>query len=555
MDIDTAEIIIMYNQKITHLIQEARENHRQNKLEDAISCINIALEEDVNIAELYRIRAIIYSGGHQWGNAIKSYQSALSIDPQLESCWQGMIAAWQMQGNYSEALNVCDQALLECPTAEMYFNKGCLLMQLGHFEKACECFLSVLKLNPTFTDAWCNLAASQVTFSKHELAEKYFLKALSIQPNHESALSGLCGLYNLMGEFEKSLKYLEGNTELEYLSPPLTLVYCESLFLKGNEISAYEHLKQLIKSIHHLPGDLASQVFYQAAKYCDKLQKFAEAIEYAGKANHYNLLTYNDNQISNRFNRIRKYILNQSEQKVSQRKIIFIVGLPRSGTSLCEQIFASHPDIHPLGEYKGLPLCVEELLKEDNSSVENSLVEHYTKDLPQPDDNSGILTDKMWMNFESLGVIEKLFPLAKIIHCTRDIRDIALSCYFQSFAGVGPTFTYNKDHFCLYYKQYLQQMKYWKSHCKLPLLEWNYEALIQGDEQDRALMIRSLIEYAEIDWNENCLNFYTNQRVVTTASVHQVNKKIYKNSNQRFKNYQPWLVDWFDALQKIQNEN
>ena len=155
-------------------------------------------------------------------------------------------------------------------------------------------------------------------------------------------------------------------------------------------------------------------------------------------------------------------------------------------------------------------------------------------------------TDKMWQNFEHLGLIELLFPQARVIHCRRDPIDTCLSCYQQSFGTVGPPFTYSLDHSAGYYIEYRRLMKHWDSICNMRVLEVDYETLVAEPEAQS----RRLVDFIELEWDDACLKFYENPRIVRTASYAQVRQPVYQSSVGRWKNYAEQLKPLIETLQE-----
>ena len=241
---------------------------------------------------------------------------------------------------------------------------------------------------------------------------------------------------------------------------------------------------------------------------------------------------------------------------MDSQRLVFIVGMPRSGTSLVEQILASHPDVYGGGELNTLGDIIKQLPDKNNltsgypgfvSELTASIVEdaahQYINYIESIDKKSQLVTDKMPDNFLYLGLINILFPQAKIIHCTRNPYDTCLSCYFQQFSGHYP-YAYQLDNLAHYYKAYQKLMSYWHDNLTTPIFELNYETLIEDKEN----VIRKLLEHCQLDWHEDCLEFNKSSRAVTTASTQQVGKALYKTSVDRWRNYESFLDPLISGL-------
>ena len=229
------------------------------------------------------------------------------------------------------------------------------------------------------------------------------------------------------------------------------------------------------------------------------------------------------------------------------RRPVFIVGMPRSGTSLVEQVIASHSQAFGAGELSDMgmlalstgrggvdyPESVRRLSRGDVAALAAS----YQARLDALAPGAVRVTDKMWQNFEFLGFIALLFPDSRVIHCTRDPLDTGLSCFFQHFFGSGVSFSYDLGNIGAYYRQYCRIMEHWKAVLQVPILDVSYEALVEAPEES----IRRLLEFVGLDWQPACLRFFETERVVRTASFEQVRRPIYQTSVGKHQRYQRWL--------------
>jgi hypothetical protein len=231
---------------------------------------------------------------------------------------------------------------------------------------------------------------------------------------------------------------------------------------------------------------------------------------------------------------------------------VFIVGMPRSGTTLVEQILASHPQVVGGGELKEIRNIVSDLpapypgdnhasvwINREQSQV---LAEQYLRRLSVLGGEALRVTDKMFDNYLRLGVIFTLFPRARVIHCRRDPIDACFSCYSHDFRGT--VFTTALDDLAHYYRAYAKLMAHWRSVLPQPMLDVDYEELVASQERES----RRLVAFCGLDWDERCLDFHTNRRAVLTASRVQIRRPIYIDSVGRWKNYEPYLAEMIGAL-------
>lgn len=235
---------------------------------------------------------------------------------------------------------------------------------------------------------------------------------------------------------------------------------------------------------------------------------------------------------------------------LSDQRPVFIVGMPRSGTTLVEQIVASHPQCHGAGERSDFPLFranlyamtgFSELYPEClQGTTEEMLTAFGNRYLSNPTlDKEGILriTDKMPHNFLNLGLIARVFPKARVIHCRRDAMDTCLSILFQSFAGEH-AYANDLETLGKAYNQYLRLMDHWRRVLPLPMLEVHYEDMVADQERQS----RAVIAFLGLDWDDRCLAFHTTKRTVKTASLWQVRQPIYKSSVARWRSYETQLA-------------
>jgi tetratricopeptide (TPR) repeat protein len=235
---------------------------------------------------------------------------------------------------------------------------------------------------------------------------------------------------------------------------------------------------------------------------------------------------------------------------------VFIVGMPRSGTTLTEQICASHPTVHGAGEIHKLATVVRTAgyAQTPNGSIRKppqaltrgearAMASDYLNSIKRKSPSSARIVDKMPHNFQYIGMIALLFPNAKIIHCTRDPIDNCISCFFNTF---NETHGYNTDLHTLglYYREYKRLMDHWNALLPDRIYECNYETIIADQEAET----RRLIDFLGLPWDDACLRFHETERSVTTPSRWQVRQPIYQSSVKRWKKYESKIGPLIEAL-------
>ena len=223
----------------------------------------------------------------------------------------------------------------------------------------------------------------------------------------------------------------------------------------------------------------------------------------------------------------------------NKKKIIFILGMPRSGTSLVEQIIASHNNVYGGGEIFMLSKFFQNNIERDNQLNKDALIDfqnEYMYHISSIDSSNKSFTDKAPLNFRWIGFIISLFPNSKIVHCTRSKIDNCWSIYKNNFDG-NIDFSNDLEDLASYYNLYENLMSFWNKKYSNKIYNLSYEDLIN----DQNSQIKNLIKFCELDWDQNCLNFHKNSKTIKTVSFAQARKPIYKSSINISKNYSVYL--------------
>ena len=294
--------------------------------------------------------------------------------------------------------------------------------------------------------------------------------------------------------------------------------------------------------------DKATLCFALAKSYTDQ-KNHKESSNYFIKGNENMFKTYRDANINNQIKLFQKikneFKLHNFENKNQndEPRLIFIVGLPRSGTTLTHQIISSHSKVYGAGE---LPVLKNAFLKnnqlelKENALIKNLNVEEFSSKILSKFmiyDKNSIILDKAPLNFMWIGHIHLLFPDAKIIHINRNIKDTALSIYKNMFDASALTWTYNQEHLIKFIELYKDLMKFWK--LKLPNLiyECDYEKLVNDQENET----KKLIKFCNLDWEDNCIDHTKNKTGIKTVSLAQARKPVYKSSINLYETYIEYL--------------
>jgi tetratricopeptide (TPR) repeat protein len=401
-----------------------------------------------------------------------------------------------------------------------------------------------LKLKPTYVSARISLGMSCVLLGRLAEARKCYEKALRVAPRNTAARVGIGQIDSLEGRFTEAEAAFRQALEIEprasYAWAALVwlrrMTPADSEWVKGAEEVAAGGLNALHEAT----------LRFAIGKYYDDVGDFGRAFRSYQRANELNKLRTApyDREDRTRFvnDAVRVFT---SEARARARpgasdsaRPVFVVGMPRSGTSLVEQIIASHPEAWGAGELNFWQIAArghhQEVLDE---ALCRRLAQGYLKVLTGHSADARRVVDKAPVNTDYLGLIHSVFPNARILYLRRDPIDTCLSCFFQQFP---PALNYTLDLSDLahYYREHRRLVDHWRT--VLPaatLLEVPYAELIADQES----WSRRILEFIGLPWDERCLEFYRTTRAVNTASVWQVRQKIYKRSIERWRNYEKFI--------------
>ena len=471
--------------------------------------------------EAYSKLGVAYIMQERRGDAIKMFLKAIEANDDYAPAYSNLCLALAEEEEFEEAVHYGEQGLAVDPSyVPLYASLSVALKFMGKLDDAITHTRKALTLNVGDVALLTNLAALLYESGDSAEAEKTLQEILTLAPEHATAHEML----SMIKKYDSADPQVRQMEHLLNTSLP-SQAKVELNFALGK---AYEDQKDYAKSAEH----------YKAANALHR-----ESFDYAIAQDEIFL-----EQIKQVFT---KGFIAQHQQPQGKQPI-FIVGMPRSSTSLVEQILASHPDVYGAGELNYLEHIQFKTFELSRTDYARSLgalsAEDFAKMaalyLGKLDNVWGDyihVTDKMPQNFRYLGLIKILFPGAKIIHCVRDKRDICLSIFKTHFVGNLP-FAYTEDEVVQYYALYEDIMQYWQDVLGEDIYDLQYQELVENPEPS----IRALLEHCGLAWSDNCMNFHKTKRAVTTASTLQVRKPIYKSALQYWKNYAPH----FDMLLK-----
>ena len=487
--------------------------------EDAVARYKqvLAFKPDYAEAHYNLGNALQELGRHE--EAVARYEQALALRPDFAEACNNLGNALHKLGRPDQAMVPLEQALaLEPELAEAHSNRGNVLQELSRHDEAIASYEQALTLNPDFAEAHYNLGISLQDMGRQQDAVASYERALALKPDHAEARRSL----TLIKPSPDQIPLLE-----QRLTEPST-----------SEEDAIH--------IHFALGDL----LHQANSYTDAFEHFQKANTLKRKTINYDIrghTVFVDRLIES----YTKSFFETNTARGSDSELpVFIVGLPRSGTTLVEQIVSSHPQVFGAGELGSLMSIEEGIAKEIETSrpypegissckdsVAVEFATRYLSELREYSPSAIRITDKMPSNFLRIGLIKTLFPKARIIHCIRNALDTCTSI-FLNYLVKGHDYSFDLEELGQYYLDYERLMRHWRGVLADEIFEVQYEELVTDQEP----ISRQLIEHVGLEWDNTCLDFHENKRAVKTASNLQVRRPIYNNSIDRWRRYEKQLA-------------
>ena len=427
---------------------------------------------------------------------------------------------------------------------------------IGEIELSENLFKKIIKNKPDYINAYVNYGNLKRDNNDFEFAIDLYSKALKINSQIPVVLYSLALAYQGLGKFDLAIDYAQKTLEIEPKFTQADMLISQSKKYKAGDLH-YEKMNLKINTLI-LNDEQKINLFFALAKAEEDMGLIEKSFKHLDIANstRRKLLDFNINNEANFFNHLKNIFTKVNSGKncinnIEEKKIIFILGMPRSGTSLTEQIITSHSSVFGAGELPQLSRIVKtKLMINDDLSEENivNLVENedfanqiradYYNYLKRFNTSEPFITDKAPLNFRWIGFIKILFPNSKIIHCSRDPKDNCLSIFKNFFEG-GLDFGYNQKELGTYYNLYLDLMNFWKEQYPNTIYNAQYEKIIEDPENE----IKNMIKFCNLSWEEDCLHFYNNKTPIKTLSTAQARKPIYKTSKNSFEKFAPYLSD------------
>ena len=494
--------------------------HSQARYKEAKAETLQLLKHFSHSVTLHNILGAANRGLGKFDEAIEAYKKALSIKPDYAESYYNLGNAFMEQGRLEKAIKAYNKALSIKPDyALAYYNLGNARKEGGELNKSIDAYKKAISFKPDFADAHNNIGNALKEKGFLAQAMKAYNKALSIKPDYTEVH------YNIstIESYTRNKPQIE---QVKHLIKNIELSEEEMCYLEFTLAKMYEDIGELEQAFNHLSRGNSLR---------KKLLNY-----YIGKDEKlfFNLRETQKKVFENR--------LNINEFSVDSVPI-FILGMPRSGTTLVEQIISSHSKVTGAGELRyvaqhGFDLATGS--RPINTSSLFKFREKYLSELAKVSNGNVYVTDKMPQNFRFIALICAALPEAKIIHTIRDPRATCWSNFKQIFASEGLGYCYDLGDVVSYYKLYDDLMKFWQPSYSDKIYNLDYEKLTT----DQNYETKKLLEYLELEWEEECLAPHKNKRSVRTASQQQVRQKVYQGSSEAWRKYEPFLGAAFEGL-------
>jgi tetratricopeptide (TPR) repeat protein len=480
--------------------------------------------------------------------------------------------AHEIAGRTREMLAVGQQIVkLKPQWAPGYYFMGAAQCSIGLLDEAERNLKKAIARNDSQYGMHTKLGEVLNRLGHREAARAHADRAMELDPDNEDALVPAAMIWWMGGDPGRAEEILKGAMDRGNTSPKLIGVYanlCGSIGRADEGIALIEGLLEKHNDGRGLERLLHSELRLYLAKLLDKAGRYDEAFEQARGGGELRNTGYDPDRIIRTCNsRLEAWSSERyktiSVSRTKSQKPVFIIGMPRSGTSLVEQIIASHPKAYGSGELLDAYWAARELvdpneLLDDRVAIAEQLQaaaldRHARKALKnmekaaKREKGSGIerITDKLPNNYEHVGVISKLFPGARFIHCVRNPLDVCVSCFMLDFVGdVNHGYAYDLAHLANQYRVYERYMEHWASIGSIPILDVRYEELIADAEKGS----RRIIEFIGLDWDDACAQSHKTDRAVSTLSSDQVRRPMYSSSKERWRNYEKHIGVLIDSL-------
>jgi Flp pilus assembly protein TadD len=538
-------------------VAEALRHQRAGRLDEAEQIYRQILAVDGHNADSLHLLGMIEFQRGRHNTAAHMIRQAIALKGDQAAYHSNLAIVLRVLDKLDEAAACCRRALaLKPDLAEAHTNLGNILLAQGHAAEASACHERALALKGDFAEGFSNLGNSRQAEGRLEEAEVCYARALAIQPDYAEAHNNLGNLLTAFGRFEGALAHYERAIAIrpEYAEAQYHRAQL-MVFRRGDaELLALEELAapEALARGGNRPASDAVYIHFALAKALEDTGDYTRAFAHFQQGNTLRraLIHYDEAAALAMFQRVSSVFDSDLFDRIREagdpsRVPVFVLGMPRSGSTLIEQILASHPQIQAAGEVGHIEKMASawsggdprvpypECLSSVDAYIFRELGRAYLDRLPVRDPATVRVVDKTPGNFLHIGLIRLILPNARIIHSVRHPIDACVSCYSKLFTS-GLPFTYDLGELGRYYRAYMEIMSHWRRVLPVSaVLDVSYEDIV-SDLEGQA---RRLIEHCGLPWDDRCIEFHKTERPVKTASAIEVRRPLFRSSLERWRRY------------------
>jgi len=503
-------------------------------------------------AHAYNNMGLIFLEKNLIQEALKSFSQAIKIDNKILDPYLNMHKVLIDQGKNNEALTFTKKLKIEFPKNYLvYFCHSLSLEKNNYLKEAIESYKQTISFNPEHINSYNNLASVYAKTRQTDKAIKIYKMLKNKGLYNNDIAYNHANLLTKLGDKNKACKIANDLLKKE---PSYTKMY-NILALKKDIESNNQELERLIKVYNQMENISEDKVFlgFNIATILEKKGNYKLAADYINDANKnkFKKLSFNMSNLLIQYEQMEKLFTKSFISKYKNcgnknDKAIFVLGMPRSGSSLIEQILSTHSQVEGLGELKDMALCINRNsrkfneLKEIEPSYYEKIGNDYIDSIERNYNPNNFFVDKALM-FSSIGFIKLALPNSKIILCRRNSKDQMLSIYKNYFLEEGHAYSYNIKTLKEYYSSYDRLTKHWHNLFGNEILEVSYEEVVMNIRPS----LEKILKFCNLKWEDDCMEFHKNKRYVDTISASSVKEPIYNKSINSWHNYKNYFKNLF----------
>ena len=553
------------SEKIFKKLLDYLSNSDLKRFEDEINKL-FKVKENQSNPTLLNLYGLFIEAKNDTNKAINIFANCIKINPEYASPYFNLGRIYAQNNMFKFAIKFLEKHI---ERDESIYDSYDILAKCYYHDYQYENSIKVI--NKIFDYFKQDLTPAQKAYLYNMLGANYNLnhnidlslesykKALSFDENDVKAIGNIGNVLRSKGQVDEAKEYFKKALKLD---PKNADIHKDLSVITKYDSDSHEHLTEMKALIEVEKSEKKkSNLAFALAKACEDIKDYSKTSKYLKMANDLRRKEFNYT-INKDYDEMKfhKNFFKVSHLPAPSKKgdivPVFILGMPRSGTTLVEQILSSHSKVEAGDEIsyfadsivKAIPHSnLDEFRKkflDDRENIINEIRQNYLNKLKKISNNKQFITDKMPINFKLIGFIKEALPEAKIIHCIREGRDTCLSIYKNNFATHAMPWAYDEKELSQFFNIYVSYMKFWKEYYDSFIYDLSYSDLLQNTEKN----IKNLLKFCNLDFEKNCLEFYKNKRAVNTVSTLQVRQPIYKSSLNLWKNFEEHLPTLFKEI-------